>query len=193
MTCNKNRKPSTNLIFVDFAVLQLGLSLLLESDDNQGHEDVDEEEWKYDEVDDVENGHLYTKILYGALVLVRGRHRILQDLGPTLASLYREQRKHGGHHVVVVKKLRLPFAFLWLWQQGAVLENEILTPARRRENETLEERKEFDLKKNTHPYVSSVESIEFSFLKKEKKSQKILTGNPVAYICSRRCSRRTCR
>jgi len=61
--------------------------LLLECDDNQGHEDVDEEEWKDNEVNDVENGHLDAKVLYGAFVLIRGCHRVLQDLRPALTSL----------------------------------------------------------------------------------------------------------
>jgi len=80
------------LIFIDSTVLQFSFSLLLEHDDNQGHEDVDEEEWKDDEIDDVENGHFDTKVLDRALVLVCGRHRILQDLWPAFASLDSEQR-----------------------------------------------------------------------------------------------------
>jgi hypothetical protein len=48
-----------DLIFVNFRLLELGLALLLEGDDDQGHEDVHEEEWKDDEVNNVENGHLY--------------------------------------------------------------------------------------------------------------------------------------
>jgi len=47
------------LILVYFPVLELGLPLLLEGDDDQGHEDVHEEEGKDDEVNNVENGHLY--------------------------------------------------------------------------------------------------------------------------------------
>lgn len=66
-----------NLILIDFAVLQLSFSLLLKRDDNQGHEDVDKEEWKDDEVNYVENGHLDAKVSDGALVFMRGRHRVL--------------------------------------------------------------------------------------------------------------------
>ncbi len=61
-----------DLIFVNFRLLELGLALLLEGDDDQGHEDVDEEEGKDDEVNNVENGHLYPG-KKGELVMNRGR------------------------------------------------------------------------------------------------------------------------
>jgi len=91
---NSNKKIGMRnyLIFIDFTVLQFSFSLLLKRDDNQGHEDVDEEEWKDDEIDDVENGHFDTKVLDKALVLVCGRHRVLQDLWPAFAGLDSEQR-----------------------------------------------------------------------------------------------------
>lgn len=115
------------LILIDFTVLQFSFSLLLERDDNQGHEDVDEEEWKDDEVDDVENGHFDAKVLDGALVLVRGRHRVLQDLRPAFAGLDGEQRQHGHHHVVVMKGLGFPFPWFELRYDITLLENEVLT------------------------------------------------------------------
>ena len=65
------------LIFVDLRFLQLGLSLLLESDDDQGHEDIDEEERKDDEVDNVENGHLGAEERDRRLVLESGGHGLL--------------------------------------------------------------------------------------------------------------------
>jgi hypothetical protein len=54
-----NEEASSRLIFIDLRLLELGLPLLLEGDDDQGHEDVDKEEGKDDEVNNVENGHLY--------------------------------------------------------------------------------------------------------------------------------------
>ena len=71
--------PPPHLIFVDFSVLQLGLSLLLECDDDQGHEDVDEEEGEDDEVDDVEDGHLDPEERKRTLILVGGCHRMLEN------------------------------------------------------------------------------------------------------------------
>jgi hypothetical protein len=62
-----------DLIFVNFRLLELGLALLLEGDDDQGHEDVHEEEGKDDEVNNVENGHLYPGKIKGELVMNRGR------------------------------------------------------------------------------------------------------------------------
>jgi hypothetical protein len=63
-----------DLIFVDFAVLQFRLALLLEGDDNQGNEDVDEEEREHYEVNHVEYGHFDAKVLNWTLVFVRRCH-----------------------------------------------------------------------------------------------------------------------
>ena len=60
-------------------VLQLCLAQLVEGDDDEGDEDVDEEEGEDDEEDDVEDGHLHAEPGHRALVLVRRRHRVLQD------------------------------------------------------------------------------------------------------------------
>ena len=46
------------LILINLRLLQLRLSLLLEGDDDQGHEDVDKEEGKDDKVDDIEQRHV---------------------------------------------------------------------------------------------------------------------------------------
>jgi hypothetical protein len=70
-----------DLIFVDLAVLQFRLALLLEGDDNQGNEDVDEEEREHYEVHHVEDGHFDAKVLNWTLVFVRRRHRVLQHSG----------------------------------------------------------------------------------------------------------------
>lgn len=64
----------SDLVFVDFAVLQFRFALLLEGDDNQGNEDVDEEEREHYEVNHVEDGHLDAKVLNWTLVLVRRCH-----------------------------------------------------------------------------------------------------------------------
>ena len=62
------------LIFVDFCLLKLCFSLLLKGNDDQGHEDVYEKEWKNDEVNDVENGHFDTVNRYRPLVFVGNSH-----------------------------------------------------------------------------------------------------------------------
>ena len=75
----------TNLILVNFCFFKFRLSLFLKSDDDQGHEDVDEEEGEDNEVDDVEDGHLHSEERYRSLVLVRRRHRLLKD--PTFEQI----------------------------------------------------------------------------------------------------------
>lgn len=65
------------LIFVDFTILQFGFALLLKCNDNQGHENVNEEEWKYYEINDIEDGHLDTKVLYWTPIFIGGSHRVL--------------------------------------------------------------------------------------------------------------------
>ena len=52
------RDDSTNLILINISILVVFISLLLKGDDDQRNEDVEEEEWKDDEVDDVEESHL---------------------------------------------------------------------------------------------------------------------------------------
>ena len=77
----------SDLIFIDFSVLQFSLALVLEGDNDQSHEDVDEEEWKHDEVDDVEDGHLDTVEWDRSLVFVGHCHRLLEDHRPTLMTI----------------------------------------------------------------------------------------------------------
>lgn len=69
---------SANLIFINFAILQLRLSLLLKCNDDQGHKYVDKEKWKHYEVNDVENGHFNAKMLYGSLIFICGIHWMLK-------------------------------------------------------------------------------------------------------------------
>ena len=57
---------------------ELVSSLLLERDDDESDEDVDEEERKHDEVDDVEDGHLHAEVGLRTLVLVSRVHRVNQ-------------------------------------------------------------------------------------------------------------------
>ena len=67
------------LILIYLSFLQFRLSLLLERDYNQGHEDVDKEEREDNEVNNVEYGHLYPIHGDGALILISYSHRLLQD------------------------------------------------------------------------------------------------------------------
>ena len=71
------------LILVEVLVDEFVLALLLESDDDQGYEDVDEEEGEHDEVDDVEYGHLHAVVRGGTLVFKRRVHGMLEHTGTT--------------------------------------------------------------------------------------------------------------
>ena len=62
------------LVLINLPVLQLGLPLLLEGDDDQCHEDVDEEEGEDNEEDNVEYRHLCPVERTGPFVLVCGSH-----------------------------------------------------------------------------------------------------------------------
>lgn len=66
-----------HLILINFTVLQLGFTLLLEGNNDQGDEDIHEEEWKHDEVDHIEYGHFQTKIIYRPPTFVCCRHGML--------------------------------------------------------------------------------------------------------------------
>ena len=57
----KFSKKMSYLIFIDFRLFKFSLALLLESDNDQGDENVDKEKGKDDEVDDVKDGHFHTK------------------------------------------------------------------------------------------------------------------------------------
>jgi len=91
------------LVLVDLGLGQGSLALLLESDDDQSHENVDEEEGKDDEVDDVEDGVVEFVGLLGAVVLRGDVQRMLEDLRPALARLHGEQGEKGEYEVVVVE------------------------------------------------------------------------------------------
>ena len=97
-TCGlRERDCSLYLIFIDFGLFQLGFSLLLKCDDDQGHEDVDEEEGEDDEVDDVENGHLGAEQGDRRLVLESRGHRLLQ---------HTEERRKRNCSSPFVRKMR---------------------------------------------------------------------------------------
>ena len=69
------------MVFVEFLINKLILSLLLEGDDDEGDEDVDEEEGEDDEVDDVEDGHLHAVARLWSQVLLGGLNRVAQHTG----------------------------------------------------------------------------------------------------------------
>lgn len=50
-------QPSSYLVLVQLVVNEFVFALFLEGDDDQSDEDVDEEEWKNNEEDDVEKSH----------------------------------------------------------------------------------------------------------------------------------------
>lgn len=67
------------LIFIYFTALQFCFALLLEGYNYQGNEYIYKEEWEHYEVNYVENGHFYSKILDRTSVVVRCCHGILKD------------------------------------------------------------------------------------------------------------------
>ena len=71
-------KDLVYLVFVH-VVLQLCLAQLIECDNDEGHEDVDKEEWENHKEDDVEDGHFNPEPGLGTLALVRRSHGVLQD------------------------------------------------------------------------------------------------------------------
>ena len=68
--------PQSNLIFIHFLVLQLMLPLLLKGYNDQSNKDVDEEKWKNNEVDDVENRHMHSIPWLRPFVSVGGVNRV---------------------------------------------------------------------------------------------------------------------
>ena len=74
-----NSKVYAGLLIFVHVILQLRLAQLVEGDNDQGHKDVDKEEGKDDEEDDVEDGLLGAVPGHRALVLVRGSHRVLEN------------------------------------------------------------------------------------------------------------------
>jgi hypothetical protein len=69
------------LVLIQVLIYQFFLALLLEGDDDESHEDVDKEKGKDDEKGDVEKRHLHAVSRFGALVLVRRVHGVLQNTG----------------------------------------------------------------------------------------------------------------
>lgn len=77
----KDATGKRHLIFLQAVFLHHLVPLLLEGDDDQGHEDIDKEEGEHHKVDDVEDGHLHAVPGAGALVLKGGVHGVLEDPG----------------------------------------------------------------------------------------------------------------
>jgi hypothetical protein len=50
------------LILIDLSVLKLSFSLLLERDDDQGHENINKEKRKHYKVNYVKDRHFYTEV-----------------------------------------------------------------------------------------------------------------------------------
>ena len=78
---------SSCLVLIDLAILQFSLALLLKGDDDQSDEDVDEEEWEDDKVDDVEYEHLDAEEGDWTLVLVGHCHGILKNAAGKSSSV----------------------------------------------------------------------------------------------------------
>ena len=60
------------MIFVEFTVFELSLSLFSKCDDDKTHEDVHHEEGNDDDVDDEKDGNLHTVVVNGTEVLPVG-------------------------------------------------------------------------------------------------------------------------
>lgn len=67
-----NGKIYARFLVLVHVILQLGLSKLIEGDNDQGDEDVDEEEGEHNEEDNVEYGVLSSVPWNRTLVLIRG-------------------------------------------------------------------------------------------------------------------------
>ena len=70
------------LVFVQFVIDELVGALFLERDDDERDEDVDEEERKHDEVDDVEDGRVAVGARARSSLLDRRVHRQTQQPAP---------------------------------------------------------------------------------------------------------------
>jgi len=57
-------------------IYEFVLSLLLKRDDYQGNKDVDEEERKDNEVNNVEDGHFHSEARLRAVIFIRGINRV---------------------------------------------------------------------------------------------------------------------
>lgn len=73
---NHQLSPS-HLIFLQATLWHGLVSLLLEGYDDQSHKYVDKEEGKNHKVDHIKDGCLHAEAWTGALVLIRGIHRVL--------------------------------------------------------------------------------------------------------------------
>jgi len=71
---------------------QFVLALFLERDDDQGDENVDEEERKNDEIDDIEDGHLHAVAGLWTVVLDGRIHGVRQHA----ATRAQRKRKHSA-------------------------------------------------------------------------------------------------
>ncbi len=65
----QTNKQISHLVFVYISLSEGFITLLLKSDDDQGNENVQEKEWKDDEVDYVEQRHLDSVIRLGTQTL----------------------------------------------------------------------------------------------------------------------------
>ena len=68
---------NARLLVLVHVVLKLCLAQLVEGDDDQGNKDVDEEEGKDNEEDNVENALLRSEPRDWTLIFISGRHRVL--------------------------------------------------------------------------------------------------------------------
>jgi len=86
-----------DLIFVELVVDKLVGSLLLERNDDESDEDVDEEERKDNEVDDVEDCHFHAEVWLRTLILVRRVHRVNQhaETESSFIHLFRSSVRPG--------------------------------------------------------------------------------------------------
>lgn len=81
--------------------------MLLKCNDNQGHENVNEEEWKHYEINDVKYGHFNAKVLNWTPILVSGGHRMLKN----------SKKRHKMLNSLESKRNHLTVAILRLFVQ----------------------------------------------------------------------------
>ena len=104
------------LIFVDVYVLVLLLSLALECDDNETHEDVDHEEGDDDDVDEEVDGHQGAVVVHGTHVLRVGVDGRVQKTGNTR---HRQRQSLASRKPILtpdyIYDTNLEINFVWLF------------------------------------------------------------------------------
>lgn len=95
--------PRLYLILLQTALLHHFVSLLLERNDDESHENVDEEEREDHKIDNIKNGHLHAVAAAGPTVLLRHIHRMLQHpVGRQVKKSNQRYAHQDCHHAALL-------------------------------------------------------------------------------------------